>query len=92
MQVSKKYLIGALLLAASCSAAFADEPDHARWFAEDMTPQARYQTLKKEAYAGQRESLMQCRSMGRGERSDCVREANQNFRTDMANARSVLNR
>jgi hypothetical protein len=92
MRNTDRFIAGGLLLAACCSVAFAEEPDHARWFVEDATPQARYQTMKKEAYAGQREAMMECRAMRRTERTTCVREANANFRTDMANARSVLAR
>lgn len=85
-------IVGSMLLAAACGAAFAEEPDHARWFIEDTTPQARYQTMKKEAYAGQREAMMQCRTLPRGEKGACIRDANVNFRMDMANAKRVLAR
>jgi hypothetical protein len=86
------FILGSVLLAAACSTAFAEEPDHARWFVEDATPQARYQTMKKEAYAGQREAMMECRTMRSGERAACTRDANANFRIDMANAKRTLSR
>ena len=92
MQTKFKFIVGSLLVAATCGTALAEEPDHARWFAEDMTPQARFNTMKKEAYAGHRETMSQCRSMAGGERAACARDANANFRMDMQNAKAVLAR
>lgn len=97
MRNTKQYLLGALLTAASFSVALAANAeqqapasDPARWFVEDMTPQQKYQTLKKEAAAGQRESRNNCRSLPKAEVSACMKEANDNFKADMESAKKVL--
>jgi hypothetical protein len=63
----------------------------ARQMKEDTTPRAHYNTSKKEANAAYNEALKECRSMGRAERSDCMKEAQTNLRNDLAQARETLN-
>jgi hypothetical protein len=92
MQRISAYFIGGLLVAAACGTAYADEQDHARWFVEDTTPQARYNTLKKDAQGGYREALSECRTLPRSEKAFCAKQASANFRTDMTNAKAVLAR
>lgn len=100
MQRTTRHLIRAVACAAVClltmRAGLAEEihmnreaqgADPARWYQEDMTPQARFKTLKKEAGAAYREAVLQCRSAERGERAACLREARANFQNDMTAAR-----
>jgi hypothetical protein len=92
MRTLHNMVFGGVLLAVACGTAFADEPDHARWFVADATPRAQYQTMKKEAEAGYRETLSVCRGMSGSERNSCNKDARDNFRMDMTNARAVLAR
>lgn len=61
------------------------DPD--RWFKEDATAQARYQTSTKEAHAAYREAVKDCRTMKGSERTACVKEANANLQADLAAAK-----
>jgi hypothetical protein len=61
------------------------DPD--RWFKEDVTAQARYQTSTKEAHAAYQEALKDCRTMKGSERSACLKEANVNLQADLAAAK-----
>ncbi len=64
--------------------------DPPRWSTEDITPQARYQTAKKEAGAALEESRRECRSLTVPERNACMKEAQAQFVNDMAAARKEL--
>ncbi len=97
MRSTNKYILGALLIAASCSAALVahaapamTEPDPARWYIEDTTPQQKFQTLKKEAGAALREARANCRGLQSTDKAACNKEANANFQSDMANANKVF--
>lgn len=99
MHNTTKYLLAALLMGSSCAASFAAdtgqnaaEPDHARWYVADTTPQARYQTSTKEAGAAYQESLAECRIMPRTEKAACTKDADANYRSDMAGASKARGR
>lgn len=64
--------------------------DPARWSIEDTTPKARYQTLKKEADAAQRENLKQCKAMAANEKKECMKEAKTLYQQDLARAKQAL--
>ena len=61
--------------------------DPQRWYQEDMTPRARFQTLKKEAGAALQEAKIECKSAARAARAACMQEARSVFEQDMAAAR-----
>ena len=61
--------------------------DPARWYQEDTTPRARFQTLKKEAGAAYQEALADCKRAERATRATCMREARALFEQDLAAAR-----
>jgi hypothetical protein len=71
---------------------YTEERDPARWFSEDMTPQGRYQTSKKEAGAAYQEMTAACKQTRGAERSACMKEATANFQSDMAAAKKLLAR
>jgi hypothetical protein len=62
--------------------------DEARWSQEDVTPQARYRTLQKEAAAAYRENTSQCKSLAGAERASCLNEAKSNYQKELADAKS----
>lgn len=66
--------------------------DPARWYSEDMTVQARQQTLRKEAGAAFKEAQLECRRMAAADRSACNREARANYDADLAAARALTAR
>lgn len=61
--------------------------DPARWFQEDLTPEAKLRTGSKEAAAALRENLADCKKLGAPERRDCMQQARQTYREEMARAR-----
>src|SRR4051794_14468796 len=67
--------LGCLLCAGANAASDPTPKDEARWRKEDATPQAHYQTLKKEAAAAYRENTKQCKAMSSSERAACLKEA-----------------
>lgn len=92
----KKMLVAALLVAGAQSA-FAAGPsnpdaDPPRWYVEDVTPQARYLTLKKEIGAAYQEALAECKAMRGAEKNSCLKEARATFNADMANAKAMSER
>jgi len=80
---------GWALSAGANAATDATAKDEARWRTEDATPQARYQTLKKEAQAAYRENTNQCKSMPSSERATCVKDAKANLQKDLADAKKA---
>lgn len=64
--------------------------DPVRWSTEDSTAKARSQTLKKEADAGRRENLNQCKALPANERKACTNEAATLYRQDLARAKAAL--
>lgn len=66
--------------------------DPPRWGIEDRTPQARFQTMKKENTNAYAQALNDCRAMRSREAVDCRREARANFDSDMQRARATTGR
>jgi hypothetical protein len=64
--------------------------DPARWYKEDTTPQARYQTSKKEAAAAYRENTAQCKELPKADRSACLKEARDTYRNDLKLAKEMM--
>lgn len=64
--------------------------DPARWYIEDKTPQARFQTSMKEVNAAYQEALVECKKKSSPEKSACLQEARKNFQADMAAAKMTL--
>ncbi|MDB5823380.1 MAG: hypothetical protein JWR21_2084 [Herminiimonas sp.] len=63
--------------------------DPARWYQEDTTPRAHFQTSQKEAGAAYKEALADCKQdrSARSERSVCLRRAAMHYDEAMAEAR-----
>ncbi|MDM5178232.1 hypothetical protein PO883_13625 [Massilia sp. DJPM01] len=62
--------------------------DPARWSREDVTPDARLRTLRKEMGAALQEARGACRALAAAERGACNKEAQANYQKDMAGARA----
>lgn len=61
--------------------------DPARWFQEDVTPADKLRTGSKEAAAALRENQADCRKLTARDRHDCMMQAQQTYREEMARAR-----
>jgi hypothetical protein len=61
--------------------------DPARWFQEDLTPEAKLRTGSKEAAAALRENQADCKKLGARDRRDCMQQAQQTYREEMQRAR-----
>lgn len=68
----------------------APEKDPAQWNTPNATPQARYQTAKKEADAALQEALSQCRSLRGAEKATCTKDAQATYAADLAAAKQEL--
>lgn len=66
-----------------------EHKDPPRWTIEDQTPQARFQTMRKENTNAYAQALNDCRAMRGREAADCRREARANFDQDMQRARET---
>lgn len=66
------------------------QADPARWYQEDVTPRARFETSKKEAGAAYREAQSECKKAAQGNRAACMQEAHDTFRRDMTDARQKI--
>ncbi|RJF99154.1 hypothetical protein [Noviherbaspirillum saxi] len=62
----------------------------ARQTVEDRTPQAQFQTSKREANAAYQEALAECKKMRGTDRNKCMSEAKTNLQNDLAEARKAL--
>ncbi|QJR13455.1 hypothetical protein [Usitatibacter palustris] len=84
-------LAAALLATVTISAngeSFPQPGDPLRWYEPSDTPIKRYKTLMKEAGAALKEALEECRRVS--DRRACEAEARETYRTEVANARAVL--
>ena len=63
--------------------------DPQRWYQEDSTPQAQLHTLRKEIAAALAEAKKACRHEAPTARSACLRDAQDTYRHDMANAEKL---
>jgi hypothetical protein len=59
------------------------------WYQEDSTPQAQLRTLRKEISAALAEARKACRSEPSATRATCLKEAQDTYRQDMANAEKL---
>lgn len=97
-----KTLMAAALLAACCAAQAQTPPevaahqrqelrhgDPARWYKADRTTAAQMRTLRKEIGAAYAEARIGCKRMASSERSDCMKEAHDNYTADMGNLREL---
>jgi membrane-bound lytic murein transglycosylase B len=96
-------LVAAALLAACCAAQAQTTPpevaahqrqelkrgDPARWYKTDRTTAAQLRTLRKEINAAYAEAKIACRKMTADERSDCMKEARDNYTADLGNLREL---
>lgn len=83
-------IAGSLSLVSANAATDALRQAEARQLVEDKTPQAQYQTSRKEANAAYQEALVECKKMQGSERSGCMKEARSNLQSDLAEAKRLL--
>lgn len=82
---------GATTLFAYAATGAVDGTDPARWYQEDVTPQQRYQTARKEAGAALQEALLECaRLLDRPAKVACVSDARARHAQDISDARKAL--
>jgi hypothetical protein len=67
-----------------------DASDPPRWYQEDVTPQQRYQTARKEAGAALNEALVECARLDRPAKVACVSEARARHAQDINDAKRAL--
>ena len=94
-----KIILSSLFMVASASPVIAMaapttamDKDPARWYVEDMTPQAKAATLRKEAGAALQEAKSECKRMAANGRNACMRDATAIYQADMAAANRVSRR
>ena len=63
--------------------------DPQRWYQEDTTPQAQLRTLRKEIAAALAEAKKACRLEPSATRASCLKDAQDTYRQDMANAEKL---
>ncbi len=63
--------------------------DPQRWYQEDSTPQAQLRTLRKEIAAALAEARKACRLEPSATRASCLKDAQDTYRQDMANAEKL---
>ncbi|OEZ51433.1 hypothetical protein JAB1_05290 [Janthinobacterium sp. MP5059B] len=63
--------------------------DPQRWYQEDSTAQAQLRTLRKEIAAALAEAKKTCRSEPSAARATCLKDAQDTYRQDMANAEKL---
>ncbi|MCC7600402.1 hypothetical protein IGS61_23150 [Janthinobacterium sp. FW305-129] len=63
--------------------------DPQRWYQEDSTAQAQLRTLRKEISAALAEAKKACRLEPSAARASCLKEAQDTYRQDMANAEKL---
>lgn len=63
--------------------------DPARWYQEDSTAQAQLRTLRKEIAAALAEAKKACRLEPSATRATCLKDAQDTYRQDMANAEKL---
>lgn len=64
--------------------------DPARWFKDDGTDEERMRTLQKEIGAAYAEAKAACRALAAAERAACLKQAQDTWQADLANARKQL--
>jgi Skp family chaperone for outer membrane proteins len=66
----------------------AEPGDPARWYQHDTTQHDYANTLKKEAQAAYLEAQKECRSGDAASRQTCLKQAREQFNSDLADAKS----
>jgi hypothetical protein len=79
--------VAASLPMPSAMAQATDDQDPARWQVEDSTPEAKYQTAKKEAGAALQEALAECKKLSKPEQAQCMKEARSRFQAEVTEAK-----
>ncbi len=93
--MTRYHIVFATLLACSVApfsqaqTAMRQPGDPQRWYQEDSTPQAQLRTLRKEISAALAEAKKACRSEPSATRATCLKEAQDTYRQDMANAEKL---
>ena len=93
--MTRYHIVFATLLACSVApfslaqTAMRQPGDPQRWYQEDSTPQAQMRTLHKEIAAALAEAKKACRSEPRATRATCLKDAQDTYRQDMANAEKL---
>jgi hypothetical protein len=64
--------------------------DPARWHQEDSTTSAQMRTLRKEIGAALAEARLACKKGPASERGGCMKEAQQTYQRDLANAPQIV--
>ena len=63
--------------------------DPARWYQEDITPQDKLRTKRKENEAALRENLENCKAMAAPAKRSCEQDARSVYQQDMAKAQQA---
>ena len=79
--------VGAAFAQTLSDNSIAETADPARWYQEDLTPQARFQTAKKEVDAAYKEAAIECKKLAPANRSSCVRDARTQWAQDLESAK-----
>jgi hypothetical protein len=95
LRTAVAFAAGALMIHSGWAQGLADREiaqagDPARWYQEDTTPRAHFQTSQKEAGAAYQEALRDCKRedrVARSERTACLHNAATHFDEAMADAR-----
>jgi hypothetical protein len=99
-----KSILAVAMLAACCAAQAQVTPpevaahqrqelrhgDPARWSHPDRSTSAQMATLRKEINAALAEARTACKQMDRGDRADCMKEAQANYTADLHNMRQQI--
>jgi hypothetical protein len=99
-----KSILAVAMLAACCAAQAQVTPpevaahqrqelrhgDPARWSRPDSSTSAQMATLRKEINAALAEARTACKQMDRGDRADCMKEAQANYTADLHNMRQQI--
>lgn len=92
-------IVGAVVLTLAAHGVWAQGPaiergaqagDPARWYQEDVTPRARFETLRKEAGAARREAQSECKKAAQATRAACMQDVRNAFGRDMTDARQQI--
>lgn len=65
----------------------ADAGDPARWYQEDLTARAIFQTSKKDVDAAYKEAVISCKQADRRDRTTCAQEARAQWALDLDKAK-----
>ena len=82
--------MGAAMAQTSPSKTSSETGDPARWYQEDLTPQARFQTSKKEADAAYKDAVTDCKQLEASSRATCLRDARSQWMQDIETAKKKL--